>query len=409
MSGKTLLLIEPHCSGHRAVYVRRIAMAAVARGVDVTVATTIEALQHPALDALRREGGNSLRIVATPFTFTDGQGGVGSVGLARQEFRYRRLFRTLFEIASREHRPDVVLVPYLDYCFNAIALAGAPFGTTPWAGIVMRPAFHFAALGIEGPASRLLPAKRRLFLRLLTRPCLQAVFTIDESLHDYMQRFGPVRGAPVVYVPDPADIDGGLSRIQARERLCIELAAVVILVYGTIDARKGLNALFAALNKSSIRERVVVLIAGRQDTTVHELLQRPSLQALARIGRVRCLDRFLDTEEEHAVFAAANIVWMGYRDHYAMSGVMIQAGQMGLPTIACAEGLIGWMTRRISCGLTVRVEDTERVGDAILRLAENRKLAEALGQNGRNYFRWHSVARFSDGLLNVLVGNSPAQ
>jgi glycosyltransferase involved in cell wall biosynthesis len=402
MSGKTLLLIEPHCSGHRAVYVRRIAMAALARGVKVTVATTEEALRHPVLEALQREGGTNLRIIGAPFAIADAQGEVGSLGLARQEFRYRRLFRTLYETASRAHRPDVVLVPYLDYCLNAIALGGAPFETTPWAGIVMRPTFHFAQLGIEGPASRLLAAKRRLFLRLLTRPQLLAVFTTDETLHYYMHRFGPTRGARVLYLPDPAEIDGSLSRIQARERFSIDPTAVVILVYGTIDVRKGLDALFAALEEPGVPNRVTVFIAGRQDAAVHGLLQQPLARALGRAGRVRWLDKFLDTEEEYAVFAAADIVWLGYREHYAMSGVMVQAGRMGLPTIACAEGLIGWMTRRLSSGLTVRVEDTAGVAEAISKLAEDRGLAETLGRNGRDYFRRHSVERFSARLLNAL-------
>jgi glycosyltransferase involved in cell wall biosynthesis len=238
---------------------------------------------------------------------------------------------------------------------------------------------------------------------------LLAIFTIDEALHDYMERFSHASGAPVVYLPDPADVGGSLSRIQARERLSIHPTAFVILVYGTIDARKGLDTLLAALDQPSVPDRVTVFIAGKQDAAVDRMLQQPLARALGRVGRVLCLNKFLDTEEQNAVFAAADIVWLGYQGHYAMSGVMVQAGQMGLPTIACAEGLIGWITGRLSSGLTVRVEDTKGVAEAILKLVEDRSLAETLGRNGRDYFRQHSVERFSAGLFNALEGCSFVQ
>jgi hypothetical protein len=38
-------------------------------------------------------------------------------------------------------------------------------------------------------------------------------------------------------------------------------------------------------------------------------------------------------------------VWLGYKGHYGMSGVLVQAYRFNKPVIATADGLIGWFCR----------------------------------------------------------------
>jgi len=57
------------------------------------------------------------------------------------------------------------------------------------------------------------------------------------------------------------------------------------------------------------------------------------------------LDRFIDSETEQDLFSACDVVWLGYKGHYGMSGVLVQAYRSGKPLIATADGLIGWFCR----------------------------------------------------------------
>ena len=54
------------------------------------------------------------------------------------------------------------------------------------------------------------------------------------------------------------------------------------------------------------------------------------------------MNRYLNMDEENMVFSAADVVWLGYQGHYHMSGVLVQAGVMGLPVVASDEGLMAF-------------------------------------------------------------------
>jgi glycosyltransferase involved in cell wall biosynthesis len=54
------------------------------------------------------------------------------------------------------------------------------------------------------------------------------------------------------------------------------------------------------------------------------------------------LDHFISGETESDLFSACDVVWLGYKGHYGMSGVLVQAYRSGTPLIATADGLIGW-------------------------------------------------------------------
>ena len=57
------------------------------------------------------------------------------------------------------------------------------------------------------------------------------------------------------------------------------------------------------------------------------------------------LDHFVTNEMEFDLFSACDAVWLGYKGHYGMSGVLVQAYRFGKPVIATADGLIGWFCR----------------------------------------------------------------
>lgn len=402
----SLLMIEPHQEGHHMRYVCWVSGEAIRLGYDVRLALSAGCLGHPSFLALRNDCGGDFRTTTLP---VDGPKplaqGVGD--LVRLQARYRKLFAEFFRRLPREDRPDHVFVPHLDYCSYATAIMGSPFGDTPWGGLIINPTFHLSAEGIEAPSSSLQRFKERAFYRLLGDPTLRMVLTLDETLVQRAQQVRPGAASKLAMVPEPAELLGTHSRESARRMLGIPADATIALVYGALDASKGIDSLLAATEDGRFPREVGLLLAGPQDTEVRALLSSPRAENLRRAGRLYDLDKYVHGEDEHAVFRASDLVWIGYRRQYISSGVLIQAGMAGLPVVACDEGLIGWLTRKRNTGLVVHIEDARAVAKAVSRLTRDPGLSRRLGDNGRRYAASHNVEGFSKAVGRELAHNFP--
>ena len=402
----SLMIVEPHSEGHHLRYARWISREAVARGYEVYLVTSADAFRHPAHLALRAECGERLRTVALPGSRAkrDPENILDSV---RLQMYYRNLFGKCYRTLSQSEHPDYVFIPYLDYCMHAIALFGSPFGNTPWGGLVITPIFHLGGRDLGVPGSRLERVKQRAFLRLLHDRSLRAVYTFDETLMHEVQQAQPEVADRLRFLPEPAELKGTHSRESARQALGIPSDVPVILVYGALDGSKGIDALMAATGKDTFPKEAVVLLAGTQDTEVRALLSSSQARALRGGGRLYEWDKYLYGEDEHAVFQAADIVWIGYRHQYISSGVLIQAAMAGLPIVACREGLIGWLTRRHGLGPVVNIDDSREVAEAIRRLVRDPGLSAKFRENGRRFSSLHNVEHFSQSIGEELLRSFP--
>ncbi len=388
-------------------YVRWFSRGAVDRGYKVWLATSVRCLEHPAYLALQAECEDRLRTVtlAEDKAKSDARGVLDST---KMQIHYRRLFGECYRRLSRDERPDYVFIPYLDYCAYAMALFGSPFRSAPWGGLVITPTFHLRKNDIGEPDSLLQRIKEKAFLRLLRDRSLRAVFTFDETLIQHVrQSRRPELANRLRFLPEPAELRGPHSPESARRALGIPADAIVVLVYGVLDLSKGIDALLASTKDDQFPEGISILLVGPQDAEVRRLLASPQAKILRETRRLYEFDKFVHGEDEHAVFQAADLVWVGYRRQYISSGVLIQAAMAGLPVVACDEGLIGWLTRRHDLGIIVRVDDTRAVAGAISRLARNRELSARFGENGRRFSKVHDVAHFSRAVGEELMLNFP--
>lgn len=400
-----ILIIEPYCTGHHATYVRWIVKGAIERGYEVQVATLKSSLGHSAFQAMQSNCNSGLQILTTEETNAI-RSQTDFLSLIKNELYYRKLFAHFYHKSCQTNLPDIILIPYLDYCSHVMALLGSPFGKTLWSGIVMRPAFHFSQIGIRGPCSRLLWIKKVLFFRLLQNPTLKTLFTIDEALGKFIQETKPLLSKRLCYLPEPAELNGSIFKKEARQRLGIAEDAILILVYGAIDSRKGFDALLFATQEPNFPENVHILLAGKQGKETEDfLIKSPLAQNLLKAGRLHQINSFLNDEEEYKVFVASDIVWLGYRGHYNMSGVLVQAGQMGLPVIACREGLVGWLTDKYQLGITVSITDKKQVATAIDQLVQSEVITNGYKENGQRFFTSHTPEHFSTVLFDSLENN----
>jgi glycosyltransferase involved in cell wall biosynthesis len=217
----------------------------------------------------------------------------------------------------------------------------------------MRPAFHYHAFGLtnERP-STLARIKQRLFLRLAVSKSLAALAVLDPHLAQCVATRVP--NSRIRYLQDPTDAEPpSLSRRSARHRLELPAEKPIVLLYGSVDARKGVRELLAAHSSLAPGQRPHVVIAGRLHI------------AVKAAADMTIMDRFISDEEETLLFAACDVVWIGYRGHLGSSGVLWQSLAFHRPVIACREGLVGWLTRAGNLGVTVDVGNLSQVAAAL--------------------------------------------
>lgn len=380
-----ILIVEPQFSGHHAIYLRRIVAGYLERGHRVTVAVRNADRWDEYVGLARVAGLLSVEELAPAKNW------FAVLGQASRELSHWVTFREVFRRVNRASRVDLVMLPYADYCLYAIGLLGSPFGNVPWEGICMRPSFHFTQMGINAPRPSMSRVKETLFGRLLTSKYLRRMFTIDPVLRTYYAA-RPMLASRLTYIPDPSEFYVTTDAAAARACLGIPSDALVVLVYGVIDRRKGLADLLRGVLDCPVGANVHVLIAGVQESeTVKECA--PHLDHLMTQGKLHSVNRLVDSRTEELVFAASDIVWVGYHGHYGMSGVLVMAGRAAKPTISSDMGLIGYLTQRNRSGIVVKTADPKGVAAAITRLGDPTVRAN-LAQAGVDSAKTHDTVFF---------------
>jgi len=399
---KNLLIIEPHMSGHHGIYLRWIVRAALERNCRISIGTFEGSLIFPLFKEMLNEFRNSIEVITLPTPVIDYMKDISTGGLIRRELAYRKLFKRFYNKALRSFQPDWVFLPFLDYSTYATAIVGSPFGETPWAGIVMRPAFHYKEMGIIGPNSCLLWFKKILFYWLLQQKSLRALFTIDPTLEMYIKDKLPTGVEKLHYLIEPANFDGNISKDASRQVLKIPPDVVLVLVYGVINSKKGIDVLLTALAAQEALSNVHILVAGRQQPKEEILLQSSAAKQLLMSGRLHQMNKFISDEEEFLVFKASDIVWLGYRKHYTMSGVIVQAGRMGLPIIACKGGVIGWLTKKNKLGIITDGLNEKDISESVKQLLIKNPNGVNYGKFAKRYFSNHTVSQFVKTIFDAL-------
>jgi glycosyltransferase involved in cell wall biosynthesis len=403
-----LAIIEPDAAGHHlAVHVRAIAREARARGWRLHLLTTAAALRHPAYELLRRDAGGTL---ATSLLPNDSAAWDPRFlrGLAAEWRRWRAL-RQATAATLAPLGVDVVYDTSLERMAQVVALLGSPFGRLPFVGLYTKVRFHHRRMGVRtrmGPRARLL--ETIVLPRVLAVPTLRALPVIDEPFADYARTRRGSAWRKVAPVPDASGLHGGVAPAAARAALGIAPAQTLVLLYGALHRRKGIAELLAALADPRMPAEVAALVAGVQDPFTERTLAAPDAVRLRAQGRLYEVPGFLDDAAEARAFAAADLVWLGYRNFNAGSAVLVQAGVVGLPCVATDRGLVGWTVERYGVGITVDTADHGAVVAGVRRLALDPQLRRECGRRGRAFAACRTPEQFGRGVCDAIAGEPPA-
>ena len=382
-----ILIVEPHADGHHASYLRWLVQAAVQYRWSVTIATTLEALAHTSLAGIADDFHDVQTYVMKDIPRPDRS--LSRIGLIQREFAYWKAFKRAAAEVRDTTSVDAAILPYVDYCFHALAILGSPFRELPWSGISMRLTVSTAK------PKFFLPVKWRFAIRLLSDSKLKKLFVINPSVQDLPSNWGSsALLSKLSYLPDPAELRATEERASARSTLGISDDQVAILVFGSMDERKGIDALVRSISSQDGLENYVVVLAGKQSDNVRdEVRAMPCVELLSQ-KRLILINRFLSDDEQGLVFTAADVVWVGYRNHVHMSGVLVLAGRAGLPIVGSPVGEIGRIIAKYKLGIAARSDRPAEVKSALRALLDVRTRNE-MGQRARAAFASHTVANFA--------------
>jgi len=167
-----------------------------------------------------------------------------------------------------------------------------------------------------------------------------------------------------------------------KERLNIGVQKM-ILFYGVLDARKGVNILIKAFREISDKACLVIVGSGPQKDYLVALAGEWGLS-----GKVVFLNWMANSElpgllNEADVFVYPSVPFGGWEEQFGYA--MAEASACGIPVVATGIGAIGEAVKDGITGFLVPPNDIPALRGAITELLENPVLAEQMGLAGRSY------------------------
>lgn len=286
---------------------------------------------------------------------------------------------------------------------RATVAAAAELGTdrvlygTPWPQVLTGPRIRKAGLryaAIVHGAELLVPAAVPGVKAKLVRALSEAELLLPVSLFTAakIRTLLEDAGAPVpplAVLRARVDLDRfrpGAGREEARRRLNVAPDAPVVLCFGRMVPRKGLDRLVAAL--PAVAERVPGVTLVLAGTGPEEKGLR---RAAARIPQRVVFTGRVPEEEAPGVYAAADVFalpvadrWLGL-DTEGLGVVLLEASACEVP---CVTGRSGGTPEAVVDGVTGFVVDAREEGrltTAVVRLLADRELARRMGEAGRTH------------------------
>lgn len=381
-----VLVFEPEHLGHQPGFVRALAAWLGRHAVPFDVSFLVG---EPLLARLREDhaaglagpAGTEVRVL------TDGELQACTAGSLRTKAMARwRVLQRHLRLSGATHGHALFLDP-----FQLPLALGMRLGSGhTLSGILFRPSVHYSqASGTRAPwRERWRDAlKRRLYLRMLHNPDLRLVLTLDPYFPAYARQAFE-SGHKVVALPDPVLGEAsGVGAVADDVRAALQAGRATFLLFGALDARKGVPATLRALARvpAEARRGLRVVLAGRLDADCRARVAEltAGLRDADRDSQSLCVvDRFLTTAELDWLVARSDVVLAPYHRHVGSSGALIWAARHGKPVLAQDYGLIGALVRDYRLGVTADTTDPAAIAVAMQRLVDPATRA-ALAQSAR--------------------------
>lgn len=341
-----LLIYEPVVTGHHLHYLEMIIDGLSRQQLNIMLLTSREIKSHDLFEKLSQsEAVSEIMYIDTSFDKITSF----SIPLFLKEFFFYIGMKQ--QIKKYEGNINSIFIPYLDIFARFISILKSPFDGISWSGIIMTPSFH---LNVHQNSSFLNRNKQKInayfFKHLLESEGLKEIFIIDPLLYRKTKN-----NLSISYLPDPGKLEEFAgTKEEARKKAGCDFDGYILLVYGAITERKGIIELLNIATSEKFIESCRIVIAGKMEESLENELSR-DFSSILNSGKILILNKYITTDLESALFKAADLVWVGYKDFLGMSGVLAQAIRSKTPLIANSLGLIGWFVKKYGIGKIIDI------------------------------------------------------
>lgn len=397
-----ILIVEPEATGHRMVlYVRILIQEIIRRGWDFILMTTKKATEHESYNIVKTDIGREIDVVLMDEVKIFKNINIFTL-IARQYFYYNAFKKKVIELKKCIDIDYVYLMSF-EYCDKIISIKGSPFNDIPFGGMFVSIKFHHYAMGL-GRKSRNDYFYEKMLHFMLRCKQLKICNYIDEVYDEYVAKRNIRKSNKMIYVPDIGELKGCIDKNGAREILKIKEETFIVLVYGTMTKRKGVANLFLAINEMVENRKIVVLLAGKQDEYIKNLLKSRIVKDIKKKAELIVYDKFLNEEEEYVSFKVADAVWLGYDKVFSgASGVMVQAASLGIPVIASKYGVVGWTVKKYGIGELIDPEDKVGVANVLKKIIKYTCQGDVYAGNCFRYAKMHDVKKYQERICESII------
>jgi phosphatidylinositol alpha-1,6-mannosyltransferase len=299
-----------------------------------------------------------------------------------------------------EGGPGSMLVPGRSVT-RAIVAAAARHGTdrilfgTPWPLVLTGPRLARAGLryasivhGAELTVPAAVPGLKRWLVHALRGADL--LYAVSEYTAEQIRDLIGPSGRPEVEIlrarVDVARFRPEAGTVDVRARMGIPEGAEVVLCFGRVVARKGVDRLIEAL--PAVRERVpgaIVVVAGTGPRL------KAARRLAARTGAPVVFAGRVPDEDAPSLYATAAVFALPVADRWGglevegLGVVLLEAAASGVP---CVTGRSGGTPEAVidgETGFVVNGRDVAALADRIAWLLEHPADARSMGAAGREY------------------------
>jgi glycosyltransferase involved in cell wall biosynthesis len=341
MKKATWLIIEPTFFGHHYTYLENILEQAFINNINVIIATQNDKDGNLITENILNKFEEPPAILC--FGKMPKLNNNNIFNLFGYQIKVRSYFKSIYKKAKKNYKIDHVFIPYIDDFTFSLSLLGSPFGNTTFSGIVMRLEFHLDINLDSFLNIVILKFKKFLFLNLVKKNSLKNVFIIDPKLKEYFDVFHKNISYKVRYFADPVNDLTLIPKNKSFDLLKIPFDNLVILIFGFLDSRKGVDILIDWAILNSKISPITILLIGTQSPEIKNFIKccdlNPRLQLIVK-------DEFVSESSESLYFSAADIVWVAYPNFQLMSSVLVKAAQAETNILYYEKGLISYFANK---------------------------------------------------------------
>lgn len=224
-------------------------------------------------------------------------------------------------------------------------------------------------------------AHYRLFYKHIVMPQLDGVVGVSQTTLDNLKKFYDF-DIPTQNIPrgvDPTLLQPTMQAEQVRSSLQTPLDANVLIYVGSLTQEKRLDRLLAAYGRVAAQvESVYLWIVGDGPL-------RSELEERVRVSGLERSVRFVGIQPEVADYLQAADLFVLSSDTEGIPGVILEAGVLGIPSVATNVGGVFECVVDGETGLVVEVQDEAGFAGAIEQLLQNPARRLDMGKKAQSW------------------------